>query len=455
MSFSSIILIGAPLPSNEARFLRQLAADLEGCGGALILANFTARQRQIDFFVVTASYAAVIEQKDFSGPIFGDLNGNWEFTNQAGEREVYSGENPWVQAVQQKFALSDEMRSFRAQDPSLPAPHGRNFYSEFDAFVCIVPGIHPDSSVTAGNYKAEVRSYPEVLDALQSKAKSRTWSVTNWILFAREHLKLKQVSLGEATDQKIAAATAKVAEYRTNIQSVIGSRLPPLLDVPSSSVRGTGLMRELLGGGATLIVGPSGTTKTFHLQHLAVALAKEGTEVPVLADAKGYRGGPFAPLLRRAAAPLLRGGVSELFDSVRLCGLRSVLLLDAINECPTRYLDELFLGVQAFVRQCDARLIGASHFAIEAIAAIRPAIIEMSLPDEHEKAVIYAYNARLTPTTNLGYLSGPFTNAYDVAVAGRCHAGDRAQASLRSPSGPRKYPGYCSVFAQRCRQNGV
>jgi hypothetical protein len=62
------ILIGSPLSGVEARFLRQLHADLHGVQ-ALILANFDTK-RQIDFVVITPKFAGLLELKHFPWAYF-------------------------------------------------------------------------------------------------------------------------------------------------------------------------------------------------------------------------------------------------------------------------------------------------------------------------------------------------------------------------------------------------
>ena len=85
MKPTTTILIGAPLSREEARFLRILHADLEGTE-SLILANFIAGKRQIDFVVVTHTYAAILELKNFARPICGQQrNGVWDLSESSGQ----------------------------------------------------------------------------------------------------------------------------------------------------------------------------------------------------------------------------------------------------------------------------------------------------------------------------------------------------------------------------------
>src|ERR1700728_946447 len=149
------LFIGSPLSGEEARFLKQLVADFSG-QNTLILANFeitkTIRSRQIDFVVITDDHAELLEHKHLRGPICGSDNGPWRLTNFAGQVIDYPGENPWSQASQAKFLLSDIMLAF-ANSGAAPSPLNRAFFREFDASVCIYPQIDAGSQLTPGNFK--------------------------------------------------------------------------------------------------------------------------------------------------------------------------------------------------------------------------------------------------------------------------------------------------------------
>ena len=184
------LLIGSPLSGHEARFLRKLYADLEPIG-ATILANFYARKRQIDFFVTTDFHAALLELKHLRQPVFGHKNGSWTIEESSGHRVPYPGPNPWDQTLQQKYALSDEMRE-SATDRT------RQFFKEFSAYLCIDPKLHPRSQVPQHDRRVSVRSYPEVLTTLTSPAKPPSWTRADWIRFGISRLSLEPATLTES-----------------------------------------------------------------------------------------------------------------------------------------------------------------------------------------------------------------------------------------------------------------
>ncbi|AXC15994.1 hypothetical protein ACPOL_6784 (plasmid) [Acidisarcina polymorpha] len=228
--------------------------------------------------------------------------------------------------------------------------------------------------------------------------------------------------LNEITSLTTDAAFCIVEAYKANIQGFTGGKLPPLKDDPESSDRGRALIDLLLLPANRFLIGPSGTTKTFHLRHLAVALINGNREIPIFIDAKGYPGNDFWSHLRRCAAPLLRDDLNVLLKAIAVCGLRPVLLLDAVNECPSGHLDSLLSGAQEFVLQCNARLVGTSQTVPNLVGKLRSDIVEMSLPRDREKEAIYAYHAGLAIGDDVSYLSAPFTNAYDLKIAGLCHS---------------------------------
>ncbi len=417
MKPTNTLLIGSPLSGQEARFLRTLCADLEPTG-ALILANFHAGSRQIDFVVVTESMAAVIELKHLPEPIFGQQNGRWLIEDRSGKRVPYPGPNPWQQTLEQKYALSDEMRQYEGRRGGYSS---RRFFAEFDAYVCIAPQLHPRSDVFRGDNKVAVRSYADVIEALQSGAKAASWSRADWLQFAAEHLSLTPSTLDEATDPKALAAADVVRAYESRIECVLGFQLPPLLPATDERSVGQTLIDSILGNDNHLLVGPSGSAKTFHLHHAAVAAARHGIEIPIFVEPRMYRGGDFWSLVRRGVAPMHSGDARTFLDAVRLCGLRPLLLVDALNECPVEHVSELLRGVQTFALHFDARVVLTSQAELDLPDDLTPRITHLTTPVAEDKRLIYCHHASIASSSDADYFCEAFTNAYELTVAGRCH----------------------------------
>jgi Nuclease-related domain len=415
------IMIGAPVVGVEAQILRQLCHEL-GDIDVLLLANFEVNHRQIDFLVVTTNYAAIIELKCFRGPIFGDINGDWLLEDFAQQKKAYPGGNPWQQTLAQKFALSDRMVEFQANGINIPKPLGSHFYSEFDAFVCIYPQIDPRSQVTKGDFKVRVQSYSDVVRAVKSETKSRSWNLMYWRSFASNYLHLKSATLEEATDSQVARGESLLSDYRGRLRDFLGHNLPPVLPGTTDAHHGAALIDRLRKLQNQLLVGPSGSAKSFHLRHLVVELSRDSEEVPILIYPRNYRGGPIWPLLQQCAAPFLKGKLSELLGAIQLVDHQPVLIIDALNECPAQHLAEFLRGIQAFVLQHQARILSASQFEIELPVELRSESVKIPLPEGADKREIFAYYAGVTPTEEIGHLCEAFSNAYDLEIAGRCHS---------------------------------
>lgn len=413
------VLIGAPLSGEEARFLRQLHADLAETE-ALILANFNVGERQIDFVVVTPASAAILELKNFSCPIFGKENGFWTYVNASG-RKVRYPVNPYDQTLKQKYELSDAMKRYQHENPEVAGPLGRGFFSDFSSFVCVVPEIHPDSRVTPGDHKVKVRSYADVLDELQTRSHASSWTLPDWREFAERYLNLAVVSIGEATDPKVFDASQTLCIYRNRVKATVATDLPPLLDSSADGTYGHALIASAQEPRNHTFVGPSGSTKSFHLSHLALALADSNEEAPLLVEAKRYHGGDFAVLLKQATAPFHRGNPAQLLQSMRLCGVRPVLMIDALNECSEAHLPDLIRGAQAFIVTYDARVVLTSQAAVELPADLQGTVHHLPLPDMAQKRRIFAHHAGLEATPDVDAFCDGFTNAYDLTIAGRCH----------------------------------
>lgn len=412
------LFIGDPLTGHEARFLRKLYADLVPIGG-LILANFHAGQRQIDFVVVTESLAGIIEVKHLPRPVYGRQNGQWFVEDSPGKRTPYPGPNPWQQTLQQKFALSDEMRTYESRvqggDPT------RRFFTEFDGYVCIDPVIHPRSDLTRGDSRVGVRSYSDVIEILRTGARVASWNQANWERFALEHLLLEEATCDQATDPKVRAASNIVRAYLSRVECVVGFKLPPLLTQSADGHGGPALVDTLLARDNHLIVGPSGSSKTFHLHHVAIAAASREEEVPLLIEPRTYRGGDFWSLVRRGVAPMFAGEPRELLDAVRTSGLRTILLVDALNECPDNHLADLLRGVQTFALHYDARVILTAQTHVDLPADLAPSITALQSPVGSNKRSIFSYHAGIADAPELDYLCEGFNNAYELTLAGRCH----------------------------------
>jgi Nuclease-related domain len=432
------VLIGSPLSGEEAQFLKRLFTDLSG-QDSLILTNFeitkAGKSRQIDFVVITNTHAQLLEHKALKGPIIGTDNGPWKLTNASGQVVVYPGENPWVQASKAKYLLSDLMFDFAHKTAGVPLPLNQAFYREFDASVCIFPQIDPASQLTKGNFKAYVMGYPDCLSAIKSRSIPSNWRIPEWRRFAIDVLSLRPVTLKQAIDQGVLAASDLLEDYRKQLIRSLWS-LPPI-QMTEDENYGEKLIEKLLRPENILLLGSSGCGKSFHLKHLA-RLAY-GAEVPIFVQAKHYTVLGLPSLIERSIAAHYRGPAKDFLQTCNLAGKRIVLIVDATNECPAVHLGDLLNDVKAFVTQSQGRLVVSGHDAGHAPLDAIKTTVTMTALTPSQKRSIYAYYAGTAEGAD--HLCVGFTNAYDLSLAGKCHQSSSEEASR------------VSVYERYCRKN--
>jgi hypothetical protein len=98
-----------PEHQSEREFLARLRADLEDRQlDAVILANFYLGSGvQLDCLVVRPGDSLChIELKYYPQPLVGGENGPWKARQADGSLQDIQGQNPYAQAVSQRFALT-------------------------------------------------------------------------------------------------------------------------------------------------------------------------------------------------------------------------------------------------------------------------------------------------------------------------------------------------------------
>ena len=419
MKRTPTILIGSPLLGNEAAFLRTLCSDLAGLD-ALIVANFVVGSRQIDFLVVTPTNAVLIELKNYRHPVFGQMNGEWSVRDAAGNVTPDPRHNAWRQTLEESLALSDAMKRDQRLKQTAPSPKG-GYYRLYSAFLSFYPEIPAGSQVTRGDKRARVRGYAEVLDAIKNEVVVG-WSITQWVAFARRALSVSAATLEAAVNPRVLAAHAHLTGYRTRLDLALRTGLAPLLESDDGERSGLDVIRALQGQQHYLLHGPTGSAKTFHLHHLALAMSTGAYEMPFLLEAKRYQGGDFGQYLRQSIAPFFAGDPTLLLAALEDAGRAPVLLIDALNECASARRDDLLRGALAFALRYDARIVVTAQDLTTPLAGVQAELVGLNLPRDGQKRAIYAYHASIEATPDLDELCSAFENAYDLVLAGRCHS---------------------------------
>ena len=132
------VYLGGPIQEqSENDFLNRIKSAFRKEGrNAIIFGNFFVQSRQIDFFLITENCACHVELKAFKHPISGKTNGTWSQHLPDGTSKKIGPPNPYQQALDCKFSLSDEVKRLLEKDSSIPKlPGNREFYREIESVV--------------------------------------------------------------------------------------------------------------------------------------------------------------------------------------------------------------------------------------------------------------------------------------------------------------------------------
>ena len=412
------VYLGNPMPvASEREFLARLRHDLLKLAvTARIFANFRSGrdERQIDFVVVTDHRVVQLDQKVFPGPVVnGPTNGPW--TVRVGANQVQEWRNPLVQALDNTYALSDEMHRFSAAS-GVPGPSGGKFYGDIDTIVCAYPSL-PAGSLVKRRAHVTVLGYDELLKRVQTPGPAPRWSAENWDAF-RRHLNLYREEDDSPEALVRHAGTAAVNAY-LGLFLQEHADLPPLVPTGVNVDGGPAVRPEIAdlaaAGRAVLLRGGSGCGKTLWALHAAVALAWAG-HVPVWLAAEVCEES-FRTAVARAVAPYTPLPARALLRAADAAGRAVVFLIDDLSKAPQRVRRGLVSGAQT------ARLRTPTHgIIITAQATPEPAAlpdlldVEVQAPQGEERfAVLAAYGHG-----ELIERCEPFSTPLELALAADC-----------------------------------
>jgi hypothetical protein len=181
-----------------------------------------------------------------------------------------------------------------------------------------------------------------------------------------------------------------VAIYLQLWRDVYGLGLGPLVPLTmlcnDHPVDADGVLGLLLSNETVQLYGPSGTGKTHLLTHAALILPARGY-VPVFAHAAEFDG-EIEVLLDRAVSGVAPFNFEQL---VRACGRSSrtpVVILDAVNECPSNLLPQFLAGIQKLRARFDFPIILSNQTNLSLPASLAGPAISLSLPDASEKRAL-------------------------------------------------------------------
>jgi hypothetical protein len=415
------VLFGNPLEhDSEREFLARIRADLVAAGeSAIILANFSppSKVRQVDFLVVTTHRAVQIELKHLTAPVRGGVNGVWHL-HPTGQRPIPINGNPYNQALEAKFAISDELRRFAQIHTGLPTPPDRNHYRLFDCVVCVYPELLPGSTVPS-DHKVQVRGYPALMAKLMRPEPSHRMTFAQWKGFA-SHMGLYGET--DIVNPKVdaSAALTMVDGYIGRFRELAGLNLHELVslsyDVDGESVQSSEAILEKLKAGQNLqIIGRSGSGKTHLSIHSAIQLIVEG-RLPILLHASAFDG-DFARLLERGVAGMHREGHRALMQAAEAVKRRPLLVVDGWNGCPDALCADLIQGLAEHVLNHGSQVVITTQVSVDLPLALQGVSATAQDPGPAQRdALLSSYSA----PPAIGGLADSFSTPFDLSIAAEC-----------------------------------
>ncbi|MEV5596403.1 hypothetical protein [Streptomyces sp. NPDC052496] len=164
------------------------------------------------------------------------------------------------------------------------------------------------------------------------------------------------------------------------------------------------------------VAGGSGTGKSHTLAHTALGLAQVGW-LPILLRAGVYQG-RLEDSLDESVAPFTSHTVDSLVEAARSSRLPVALLVDAINECPSRFQDRLMQQVSAWCRRTEATVVSTSHEFVHVPAVIRGVRLRTVDPDpEQRAALLQTYGVRPEAAEGVEDECKAFSTAFELSLA--------------------------------------
>jgi hypothetical protein len=415
--------IGAPLEiESEKAFFSALCTGLSAHGEpAVVFANFFTPKSayQIDFFVATTKRAFHIELKNYTAPVLGGCNGPWQLRMPNGHLHQLDVKNPYRQALDCKYAISDAMRNLATSDDTLPKQPGTKFYEHFDSAVCIFPDLHANSSVISDR-KVQVLGWPDLLQALVTGGGAPFWRREHWIKLA-VNMGLVPWEVGEREPELIAAQnsvrdyiTRFITFHRASLHELVGTPIQQN-DTALSAQAATSLLTR---NEHIHLIGEPGQGKSHLLRHAAVHAA-DRRYLPIIVSAGGYRGS-LSALLDRSIAFLHPGRAQQLLTAAQKAVTSVVLVVDGLNECPATHLPQLMQDLQALYLRWPMTIATSSQVKVGLPSELHgPTIGFGQLSKDVRRAIVVSHSKVALPP-DIDEICEPFNNPFELSLAGQC-----------------------------------
>lgn len=392
---------GSTTNRAENACVRRLQRDLEiAATDAVLLRNIIVgpQRRQIDLIVATANTAVVIEIKGYIHPVSGGVNGPWSLERDDGNRQQLDGSNPYQQAVDNRFAVTDSLR----------ATIGADVRGAVGGMLCLYPAAPRGSAVPASDFKLAIGGYTDLV-ALLTVPRANALSLDRWVGFAEAN------GLTDDSACPPSAAERIVAEYLAAYQDLGRATLTPFVEpLFEGDQTAASLVERGAAGEQFQIIGGSGSGKTMLLKHLGMACAAGGN-IPVLVRGRDFDR-DLRPLLRADTARYTREKVTALFGAAAGAGADIVLQVDAINECSPDRRPDLVAALQAARINYGARIVLTGQDEQTLPTSLRSETVRLIQPDQvRAQRIVEAHLGRALVEQEIAALEVVAT-AHDAAI---------------------------------------
>lgn len=401
-SASIRIFRGGPVTNSaEIACVRRLQRDLGAAGiSAVLLANVTLgpKRRQIDLIVATAATAIVVEVKAYIQPVQGRINGRWSIAQDDGSRRTMDGANPYQQALENRFTVSDSLRGL----------NGSDLKDAIGGMLCLYPAPPVGSAIPAGDFKLSIGDYADLV-ALINVPRRGALTLAQWEAFAHAN------DLTDDSARPPSPAEQIISKFQAAYADLSSATLGPYIEPLFVGDQTTySLANQSTKGQQFQIIGPSGCGKTELLKRLGTACAADGN-LPILVRGRDFDR-DIGPLLRSDTSRYTSETVPALFRAAAEAGAEIVLHVDAINECSADRRSDLIAALQAARINYGARLILTGQDEIALPTSLAGHIVKLQQPERVQaQRIVEAHLGRALHDTEYSALEVIGT-AHDAAI---------------------------------------
>lgn len=372
------IFVGEPIKHASERATLQRACEFLSAEGipAVILANVNLGERQVDLVIAIDRAALVTESKAFTSAVRGGHNGNWEARLASGVWKKF--DNPYLQAMNEKLAVRDAMRSFLGADVPYP-----------NAALIFVPTIPAGSTIPPGDFKVSIGGLDD-LPGLIASAKRDGWSLDQWRAFATHHRLIQAPSIDAALSPELLDAEQLLKGYSEAFVRTYGGPSSAMVSVScvheSEALSSDEVLKRSAQDDNMLLTGPSGCGKSLLGHGIGLAALGRG-DLPIVVPAKDFEGN-LRDVVNHEAALLDAKSAAAVISAARKLNRRLLLVVDGYNECTPAERQRLTRSMAAAIKRYDARAIISSRVPLERGDLLPVRGYAVQIPDSKTKLAI-------------------------------------------------------------------